>query len=219
MCPGYGVRIEIEIWQVVTDAVHAKGSFIVLQLWALGRATSLEGLHAEDSLPYDFASDISESLLVLYSATSYDIWNRRIYRAVRHCCQEFYQSAIQRSRNSRCKWIFFVDQLMQDLSNKRTVVEDPSRTDVSFFSKSSIKPSKPSEQRGLGFDFPRVSHGNGRPQTHVLTSFKRSNIFIHLLHTYTLSNLVIKATSTLTKPILKPRMTFCLKFDIQRYYC
>ncbi|KAE9388359.1 hypothetical protein BT96DRAFT_1074203 [Gymnopus androsaceus JB14] len=36
MCPGYGVRIEIEIWQVVTDAVHAKGSFIVLQLWALG---------------------------------------------------------------------------------------------------------------------------------------------------------------------------------------
>ncbi|KAE9382867.1 FMN-linked oxidoreductase [Gymnopus androsaceus JB14] len=88
----------------VTDAVHAKGSFIVLQLWALGRATSLEGLHAEDSLPYDFASDISESLLLYATAAKNSIKVR--FNAVEiHGANGYF---------------LCVDQLMQDLSNKRT---------------------------------------------------------------------------------------------------
>lgn len=43
----------------ITDAVHAKGSYIYLQLWALGRAAKPAELNAEDpSLPYVSASDI-----------------------------------------------------------------------------------------------------------------------------------------------------------------
>lgn len=43
----------------VTDAVHASGSFIYLQLWALGRAASVEQLKKEDlSFEYVSAGDV-----------------------------------------------------------------------------------------------------------------------------------------------------------------
>ena len=43
----------------VTDAVHAKGSFIYLQLWALGRTASIEELKKEDpSFEYVSAGDV-----------------------------------------------------------------------------------------------------------------------------------------------------------------
>lgn len=42
----------------VTDAVHAQGSFIYLQLWATGRTGSPETLEAEGHFPYISSSDI-----------------------------------------------------------------------------------------------------------------------------------------------------------------
>ncbi len=45
--------------QQITDAVHANGSFIYVQIWAIGRAASVSQLHAEDpTLPFVSASDI-----------------------------------------------------------------------------------------------------------------------------------------------------------------
>jgi hypothetical protein len=40
------------------DAVHAKGSYIFLQLWALGRAAYPEVLEKEGKYPYVSASDV-----------------------------------------------------------------------------------------------------------------------------------------------------------------
>ncbi|VDB88410.1 unnamed protein product [Peniophora sp. CBMAI 1063] len=45
--PGIWSEAQIAAWNKVTDAVHAKGSFIVLQLWALGRAAMPDVLKAE----------------------------------------------------------------------------------------------------------------------------------------------------------------------------
>lgn len=42
----------------ITDAVHAKGSFMYLQLWALGRAADPTVLKEEGDYPYVSASDI-----------------------------------------------------------------------------------------------------------------------------------------------------------------
>ena len=43
----------------MTDAVHAKGSYMYLQLWALGRAASVEQLKREDpSFEYVSAGDV-----------------------------------------------------------------------------------------------------------------------------------------------------------------
>lgn len=45
--PGIYDAAQIKAWREVTDAVHAKGSFIFCQLWALGRAASSEALSAD----------------------------------------------------------------------------------------------------------------------------------------------------------------------------
>jgi len=45
--PGIWNDAQIAAWKAITDAVHAKGSFIFLQLWALGRTASPETLKQE----------------------------------------------------------------------------------------------------------------------------------------------------------------------------
>ncbi|KAI0772352.1 NADH:flavin oxidoreductase/NADH oxidase [Trametes elegans] len=57
--PGIWSEAQIAAWKKVTDAVHAKGSYIYLQLWAFGRAATIADLKAEDpSLPYVSSSDV-----------------------------------------------------------------------------------------------------------------------------------------------------------------
>ncbi|KAF7341188.1 putative zinc-type alcohol dehydrogenase-like protein YogA [Mycena venus] len=57
--PGIWSSAQIAAWKVVTEAVHAKGSFIFMQLSALGRAADSGELTRQDpSFPYVSASDI-----------------------------------------------------------------------------------------------------------------------------------------------------------------
>ncbi|KAF7305676.1 Oxidored-FMN domain-containing protein [Mycena chlorophos] len=57
--PGIWSKPQIQAWKQVTDAVHAKGSSIFMQLWALGRAASVKQLHADDpTFPYVSASAV-----------------------------------------------------------------------------------------------------------------------------------------------------------------
>jgi len=57
--PGIWTEDQIAAWKKVTDAVHANGSFIYLQLWALGRTAFYSQLQKEDpSLPFVSASNI-----------------------------------------------------------------------------------------------------------------------------------------------------------------
>ncbi|KAK7451176.1 hypothetical protein VKT23_012508 [Stygiomarasmius scandens] len=46
--PGIWSDEQIAAWKEITDAVHAKGSFIYLQLWALGRSAIQSVLHSRD---------------------------------------------------------------------------------------------------------------------------------------------------------------------------
>ncbi|GAA94560.1 uncharacterized protein L969DRAFT_47132 [Mixia osmundae IAM 14324] len=55
--PGIWSDAQVDSWKRVTEAVHAKGSFIGIQLWANGRQASPEVL-ARDGLPYVSASDV-----------------------------------------------------------------------------------------------------------------------------------------------------------------
>ncbi|KAI0049821.1 FMN-linked oxidoreductase [Auriscalpium vulgare] len=57
--PGIYTDAQIAGWKKITDAVHANGSYIVLQLWALGRAATPEVLAHEDaSFPYVSSGDV-----------------------------------------------------------------------------------------------------------------------------------------------------------------
>ncbi|KIK68700.1 hypothetical protein GYMLUDRAFT_36189 [Collybiopsis luxurians FD-317 M1] len=61
--PGIWSDEQIARWKEVTEAVHAKGSYIYLQLWALGRTAVPGKPGVEPDFPYDFvsASNISMS--------------------------------------------------------------------------------------------------------------------------------------------------------------
>ncbi|KAJ7620249.1 hypothetical protein FB45DRAFT_929793 [Roridomyces roridus] len=57
--PGIWSAEQIAAWKEVTQAVHARGSFIYMQLWALGRAPRPKDLYAENAnFSYVSASDI-----------------------------------------------------------------------------------------------------------------------------------------------------------------
>jgi NADPH2 dehydrogenase len=55
--PGLFTTEQLKAWKQVTDAVHAKGSYIFVQLWALGRAARAPVLEAK-GLDVVSASDI-----------------------------------------------------------------------------------------------------------------------------------------------------------------
>ncbi|KAG1742294.1 uncharacterized protein EDB91DRAFT_1236950 [Suillus paluster] len=56
--PGIYTEAHVEGWKKVTDAVHEKGSFIFLQLWALGRTAETAVLAKENNSPHVGASPI-----------------------------------------------------------------------------------------------------------------------------------------------------------------
>ncbi|EKM53345.1 uncharacterized protein PHACADRAFT_259653, partial [Phanerochaete carnosa HHB-10118-sp] len=56
--PGIWNDEQVAGWKLVTDAVHGQGSFIYLQLWALGRAANPAVLQEEGGYPYISASDV-----------------------------------------------------------------------------------------------------------------------------------------------------------------
>ncbi|TFY83928.1 hypothetical protein EWM64_g111 [Hericium alpestre] len=49
--PGIWTDAQVARWKNIVDAVHSKGSYIVLQLWALGRMASAELLEVEGPYP------------------------------------------------------------------------------------------------------------------------------------------------------------------------
>ncbi|KAL0572076.1 hypothetical protein V5O48_009894 [Marasmius crinis-equi] len=59
--PGIWSEAQISAWKEITDAIHEKGTYVYLQLWALGRAAKPEKLRAEGPYPYVSASDLPMS--------------------------------------------------------------------------------------------------------------------------------------------------------------
>ncbi|KAJ7131420.1 hypothetical protein C8R44DRAFT_699213 [Mycena epipterygia] len=122
--PGIWSEEQIAAWKQITDAVHAKGSFIYLQLWALGRAARPAQLKAEDpSLPFVSASDIP-----LSERPASDIAPRPLTVAE---IQEYTKLYATAASNAVHKAGFdgvevhnangyLLDQFLQDVSNIRT---------------------------------------------------------------------------------------------------
>ncbi|KAK0481107.1 hypothetical protein EDD18DRAFT_1436408 [Armillaria luteobubalina] len=48
--PGLWTQEQLDVWKEVTDAIHAKGSFIFVQLWAMGCTAQLSDLQDKDPL-------------------------------------------------------------------------------------------------------------------------------------------------------------------------
>ncbi|KAL7912494.1 hypothetical protein GGI35DRAFT_491093 [Trichoderma velutinum] len=59
--PGIYTQEQIDAWKAVVDVVHEQGSYIYLQLWALGRSAKAEVLKEESGADLVSASDVAEA--------------------------------------------------------------------------------------------------------------------------------------------------------------
>ncbi|KAH7923773.1 FMN-linked oxidoreductase [Leucogyrophana mollusca] len=117
--PGIYTDEQIEGWKEITDAVHAKGSFIYLQLWALGRAADESALATENNAPYVSASPIR---LTGRATTPRALMLREIKEYV-----QAYATAAKTAVNAGFDGVeihgangYLIDQFLQDVSDTRT---------------------------------------------------------------------------------------------------
>ncbi|KAK8093358.1 FMN-linked oxidoreductase [Apiospora hydei] len=119
--PGIYTPEQIRAWKDVTDAVHAKGSFIWVQLWALGRVANPDALKKENpAFKVKGASPLpeAEGKTVPEEMTEQEI-------------QDFVRDYAQAARNAvelagfdgveiHGANGYLIDQFTQDVSNQRT---------------------------------------------------------------------------------------------------
>ncbi|KAK0455340.1 uncharacterized protein EV420DRAFT_595672 [Desarmillaria tabescens] len=116
--PGIWNQDQIDAWREITNAVHAKGSYIFCQLWALGRAADPKVLVSKD-LPYVSASDIRLSTVAVSPRplTVKDIQEYiQLYaQAARNAIKAGFDGVEVHGANG-----YLLDQFTQDVSNNRT---------------------------------------------------------------------------------------------------
>jgi NADPH2 dehydrogenase len=116
--PGIHNDAQIKAWKEVTDAVHAKGSFIYCQLWALGRAAKPEVINSEG---FDQVSSsavpITEGLPVPRALTEEEI--KQYIKDYAHAAKSAIAAGFDGVEIHGANG-YLVDQFTQDTSNKRT---------------------------------------------------------------------------------------------------
>ncbi|KZT25847.1 NADH:flavin oxidoreductase/NADH oxidase [Neolentinus lepideus HHB14362 ss-1] len=116
--PGIWSPEQIQGWKKVTDAVHAKGSFIFCQLWALGRAANPEEL-AKSNLPFVSSSDlpIPEKTVAPRPLTAPEIkeYVELFAQAAKNAVAAGFDGVEVHGANG-----YLLDQFLQDTCNKRT---------------------------------------------------------------------------------------------------
>ncbi|KAF7341391.1 FMN-linked oxidoreductase [Mycena venus] len=117
--PGIWSAEQIDVWKSVTAGVHAKGSFIFMQLWALGRAADATQLQSEDpTFPCVSASDIPlpgksapRPLTVPEIKEYLDLYTQ----AAKNAIEAGFDGVEIHNANG-----YLLDQFLQDTSNTRT---------------------------------------------------------------------------------------------------
>ncbi|KAF8501857.1 hypothetical protein BU17DRAFT_102187 [Hysterangium stoloniferum] len=117
--PGLYNAAQVDAWKRVTDAVHAKGSFIYAQLWALGRAAHAHVLKRDNDLPYVSSSpkqltghaEVPRALTVPEIAE----YVHAYAAAARNAIAAGFDGVEVHGANG-----YLVDQFLQDVVNART---------------------------------------------------------------------------------------------------
>ncbi|USW48088.1 Putative NADH:flavin oxidoreductase/NADH oxidase, aldolase-type TIM barrel, oxidoreductase Oye [Septoria linicola] len=117
--PGIYTQEQIDAWKAVTKSVHSKGSYIYLQLWALGRVADPKVKQAEDS------SDVVSSSAVPYqegATVPRELNENEIQQYIKD-----YASAAKNAIEAGFDGVeihaangYLIDQFTQDTCNQRT---------------------------------------------------------------------------------------------------
>ncbi|KAF2808694.1 FMN-linked oxidoreductase [Mytilinidion resinicola] len=118
--PGLWSKEQLAAWKKITDAVHAKGSYIFVQLWALGRAANPQVLEKEGAGPLVSSSDVplSEDAPKPQPLTESEIqeYIQDYARAAKAAVEEAGFDGVEvHGANG-----YLIDQFTQDTANKRT---------------------------------------------------------------------------------------------------
>ncbi|KAF7367891.1 putative inactive dehydrogenase EasA [Mycena sanguinolenta] len=118
--PGIWSLDQIEAWKTITAAVHAKGSFIFLQLWTMGRIGRADQLISEDpTFPYVSASDVPLQGRPGPPPRPLTVPEIKEYvalyvQAAKNAIEAGFDGVEIHSANG-----YLLDQFLQDVSNKR----------------------------------------------------------------------------------------------------
>ncbi|ORY62980.1 uncharacterized protein BCR38DRAFT_485755 [Pseudomassariella vexata] len=116
--PGIWSKEQIAAWKEITDTIHSKGSFVFVQLWALGRVASPDNAKAE-GFEIKSASPIPESSdkPVPKQMTEEDIQSfiSDYAQAARNAVEAGFDGVEVHGANG-----YLVDQFTQDVSNQRS---------------------------------------------------------------------------------------------------
>ena len=118
--PGIYNKAQIDAWKKITDAVHGKGSYIFLQLWALGRAAEPDILQKEvgdgfyaSSSPLPISAGGPEPRELKEEEIREFIGDYA--QAARNAIEAGFDGVEIHGANG-----YLIDQFTQDVSNKRT---------------------------------------------------------------------------------------------------
>ncbi|KAF2094189.1 FMN-linked oxidoreductase [Rhizodiscina lignyota] len=116
--PGIYTKEQIAEWKQITDAVHARGSFIWLQIWALGRAARAHALAAKGlEMISSSATPLTPESPVPRPMTEEEIWQciGDFGSAAKNAVEAGFDGVEVHGANG-----YMIDQFTQDNCNKRT---------------------------------------------------------------------------------------------------
>ncbi|KAJ5750457.1 chanoclavine-I aldehyde reductase fgaOx3 [Penicillium manginii] len=117
--PGIYTDSQIAAWKEITDAVHAKGSYIYMQLWALGRVTDPTYLPKLGDYDVVSASDIPAASGAAkprpLSESEIQTYIQDYAQAARNAVAAGFDGVEIHAANG-----YLIDQFIQDVSNQRT---------------------------------------------------------------------------------------------------
>lgn len=117
--PGIYNDAQIAAWKKITDAVHSRGSYIYLQLWALGRAADPDVLKAEGNyrVVSSSATPLSAGSATPLALTEPEIleWIADYAQAARNAIAAGFDGVEIHAANG-----YLIDQFSQDTCNTRT---------------------------------------------------------------------------------------------------
>ena len=116
--PGIYTQKQIDAWKPITKAVHEKGSFIYLQLWALGRVANKEYCEKNDiTVKSSSATSLGEGYAVPKEMTVEEIKKSigDYAQAAKNAIEAGFDGVEIHAANG-----YLIDQFLQDTCNKRT---------------------------------------------------------------------------------------------------
>jgi len=116
--PGIWNSAQIAAWKQITDAVHAKKSFIYCQLWALGRAANPDNLKSKgERFLSSSATPMDSDHAAPEAMTEEDIWAfvADYKNAAKNAIEAGFDGVEIHGANG-----YLIDQFTQDTCNKRT---------------------------------------------------------------------------------------------------